>query len=242
MTVHLRRLGGASLIALAACGPTKTSAGARAAAEADARTLAAHAEFDARLERMPTLKPRDDASERELSGLAADDAKRPSLFTSALAFRFVRLPPRLDAPTPPARLSMFEATFDADSDQRLIFGIELPETVRGRIKIVIARNRGMPPSTSGRAAIAKAWNLAGASPKEPYAPVVIDAEVLAHRVTRRERPAAFVEPGVGTWTLFRVVAPADGFIAIDWKNGVGEVMPKRPGERDELGVALYRAL
>ena len=64
--------------------------------QADARTLAAHAEFDARMERMPAAKPREEASEKDLLGLAPEDPKRPSVLASALAFRFVRLPPRLE--------------------------------------------------------------------------------------------------------------------------------------------------
>ncbi len=98
-----------------------------------------------------------------------------------------------------------------------------------------------PAHPAIRAEVARIFMLPGAGLASDQANVTCTSRVIGHRLTRRnDRYAA---PGSGPWTLFRVVEPGDGWVALNLWERWGEVFSAgRDDATTIFGQHLARAI
>lgn len=190
--------------------------------------------------------------------LAVDgDMKAASGPRETLAFHFERVPYKEGMPGGEDGFAALNAKLDADNARALVIAMAFtgksvdlenasaPEAETTRfesVRILLARDPKAESSTAGRAAVAKLWHLAGENVSASYERAAFDAVVLGTRLKRNASPPSFSDLGAGTWTLLRLVEPAEAYLAIDWAAGVGEFFPKAEGSGIEAGKALFRVL
>lgn len=109
------------------------------------------------------------------------------------------------------------------------------------VMVVLERNKAEPPSLPMRGEIARVWGADGVIHASESARFAQLAWVLGVDLERVESPSHFRIPGSGTWTLLRFQEP-DGFLALDVKNGFGEVFPKYGPHSNEFAKKLAHAI
>lgn len=173
----------------------------------------------------------------------------------AVAFSFRVFPPRPETPAELRDAALLGATVDADGKNLVVairttsakLGIEeedasgTHEAAYEKVQIILARKRDEAGSHDARMHVARVFGLDPTQLEARYAGATLSAFVLGTKLVRSSGPAAFRDPGDGTWTLLRIVSPGEGYLAIDWDAGRGEIFPVKPGPT-ELGPTLLKVM
>jgi hypothetical protein len=115
-----------------------------------------------------------------------------------------------------------------------------PGTAPKKVDVLLARKEGQDASIPGRAIVAKLWNLVGENIHAKYESAGFESVVLGTGLSQNVDMGTFQNPGSGPWTLLRVYAPAEAFLALNLESGIGQLFPKNPGTPDAVGKALFR--
>lgn len=172
-----------------------------------------------------------------------------------VAFSFQVLPPRPETPQALRDGALLGATVDADgrgwivavrkSASKITITEEdasgSHEASYDKVQVFLARKREEAGSHDGRVHVARIFGLDETRVEGRYAAATLTAFVLATRLVRTSSPASFRAPGQGSWTLLRIVAPGEGYLAIDWDAGRGELFPKAK-DGGPLGEAVMFAM
>jgi hypothetical protein len=98
-----------------------------------------------------------------------------------------------------------------------------------------------PPHEAVRAELARIFMVPGVAPAAGQASVTCTCRVIGHRLSRRAD--RYAEPGSCPWTLFRVIDPGDGWVALNLFEGWGELFSAGQDEATTaLGHHLARAI
>ncbi len=185
-----------------------------------------------------------DAEGRFLTG------ERPTV-----AFSFRVLPPRPDTPPELRDGALLAATLDADGKNLVIavrptaakIGVEeedasgTHEAAYEKVQVFLARKRDEAGSHDGRLHVARVFGLDQTRLEGKYAGATLTAFVLGTKLVKTTAPPSYHLPGEGSWTLLRIVTPGDGYLALDWDAGRGELFPKTAGPSD-LATAILNAM
>lgn len=170
-----------------------------------------------------------------------------------IAFSFQVLPPRPETAPALRDGALLGATVDADGRGWIVAvrraGSKLTiteedasgshEASYDKVQVLLARKREEAGSHDGRLHAARIFGLDETRLEGRYAGATLSAFVLATRLVRT--PASFRAPGQGSWTLLRIVSPGEGYLAIDWDAGRGELFPKAK-DGGALGEAILHAM
>lgn len=192
--------------------------------------------------------------------MASDGAReRPTV-----AFSFQVVPPRPETAPALREGTLLAATIDADGRSMIVAirpttaKVTMTEEREGseaeatydKVQVLLARKRDEAGSHDARLHIARVFGLDATQLEGAYAGATLSAFVLGTKLVKSGSPPAFRSPGEGSWTLLRVVHPGEGYVAIDWEAGRGEIFPKAAGTKgtagtegpSELGAAILRAM
>lgn len=175
---------------------------------------------------------------------------------SAVAFSFQVVSPRPETGLRDAAL--LAATVDADGRGLVVAvrptsaKVKVTEETEGgdheatydKVQILLARKREEAGSHDARLHVARVFGLDGGKLDGAYAAATLSAFVLGTKLVRTASPPSFRAPGEGSWTLLRIVSPGEGYLAIDWDAGRGEIFPKNvSGEGpSDLATAILRVM
>jgi hypothetical protein len=183
--------------------------------------------------------------------MSQDDVReRPTV-----AFSFQVVPPRAETAPALREGALLAATIDADGRSMIVAvrpttaKVTMTEEREGgeveatydKVQILLARKREESGSHDARLHVARVFGLDVGQLEGAYAGATLSAFVLGTKLLKSGSPPAFRSPGEGPWTLLRIVSPGEGYVAIDWDAGRGEIFPKTPGP-SELATAILRAM
>lgn len=89
--------------------------------------------------------------------------------------------------------------------------------------VTFTRTAERPPQAPVRQEIAQVFTAPGALGTESRQEMRCVAKVLGARLARREHQ--YDSPGVGRWTLMRIIDPGEAYFALDVTGGWGELFP-----------------
>lgn len=193
-----------------------------------------------------------------LAMLFDEDGRASAEQRDSLTFQARVVPWNDEMPGAPSKTLMLAGLLTADEARSFLLAISITTekanlteldhagnatpTARNKVIVALARNQQDAPSRAGRQLVATLWSLTGEKARAPYEGAEMEAIVLGTRLVRSTSPALYRSPGEGSWSLLRIYAPGEAFLAIDLETGQGEFFPKNPRETSEAGRALFRTL